>query len=229
MNPNISAPAGKKPEANSTGSFCRRDTQSPVETVTTAHQPTNDSASSHPEGHGGLRTNRPVGEIRRQRGIRRRTVLADVSPTDLVAIVDSREQNPLDLQPLRQTTGTLVTGDYSLRGLESVIAIERKSLADMLGCVGQERDRFHREVLRLLAYPVRALVIESTWPQIERGQWRSKIRAPAALGSVLNWIAMGLPVIMAGDHPRAGRYVSRILFIAARRRWREARALVALG
>ena len=61
--------------------------------------------------------------------MRRRTVPADVSPTDLVAIVDSREQNPLDLQPLRQTIGTLATGDYSLRGLESVIAIERKSLA----------------------------------------------------------------------------------------------------
>jgi hypothetical protein len=37
---------------------------------------------------------------------------------------------------------------------------------------------------------------------------------------------MGLPVIMAGDHSRAGRYVSRILFVAARRRWREARALL---
>jgi DNA excision repair protein ERCC-4 len=114
-------------------------------------------------------------------------------------------------------------------GLESVIAIERKSLVDLLGCVGQERDRFHREVLWLLAYPVRALVIESTWPEVERGEWRSKIRAPAALGSVLNWIAMGLPVVMAGDHARAGRYVSRILFIAARRRWREARALLPRG
>ena len=31
----------------------------------------------------------------------------------------------------------------------------------------------------------------------------------------------------AGDHARAGRYVSRLLFTAARRRWREVRALVA--
>jgi ERCC4-type nuclease len=140
--------------------------------------------------------------------------------------VDTREQNPLDLEPLRQVAGTLATGDYSLRGLESIIAIERKSLVDLLSCVGQERDRFHREVLRLLAYPVRALVVESTWPEIERGKWRSKVRAPAALGTVLNWISMGLPVIMASDHCRAGRYVSRILFVAARRRWREARALL---
>ena len=229
MNPSLPATAGKKPEANSTGSFCRSETQSPIDTVVIGRQSANDPAPGPAAGHRGPRTNRPVAEIRPRRGIRRRAVPADVSPTDLVAIVDSREQNPLDLQPLRQMIGTLATGDYSLRGLESVIAIERKSLVDLLGCVGQERDRFHREVLRLLAYPVRALVIESTWPEIERGQWRSKIRAPAALGSVLNWIAMGLPVVMAGDHARAGRYVSRILFIAARRRWREARALLPSG
>jgi ERCC4-type nuclease len=149
----------------------------------------------------------------------------DLAPEDLVAIVDSREQQPLDLAPLRSRIGTLATGDYSLRGLENVIAIERKSLSDLLLCVGQERDRFHREVLRLLAYPVRALVVEATWAELERGAWRSKVKNTAALGTVLNWVAMGLPVIMAADHARAGRYVSRLLFLAARRRWREARGL----
>ncbi len=79
--------------------------------------------------------------------------------------------------------------------------------------------------MRLLAYPVRALVVESTWPELERGEWRSKVNNTAALGTVLNWIGMGLPVIMAADHARAGRYVSRLLFLAARRRWREARGL----
>lgn len=169
------------------------------------------------------------GRAKPRRSRPRSRIPSDLSAANLVAIVDSREQNPLDLQPLRQVAGTLATGDYSLRGLETVIAIERKSLADLLGCVGQARDRFHREVLRLLAYPVRALVVESTWPELERGQWRSKVSPPAALGTVLNWISMGLPVIMAGDHNRAGRYVSRILFVAARRRWREARSLLPPG
>jgi DNA excision repair protein ERCC-4 len=162
---------------------------------------------------------------RHRSAARRYTIPADLSPEDLVAVIDSREQQRLDLSPLRIQSGALATGDYSVRGLESVIAIERKGLADLLACIGQERQRFHREVLRLLAYPVRALVVESTWPAIERGQWRSRVNPSAALGSILNWVAMGLPVVMAGDHARAGRYVSRILFIAARRRWREARSL----
>ena len=107
-----------------------------------------------------------------------------------------------------------------------MVAIERKSLPDLLACVGVERERFDREVQRLLAYPVRAIVVESTWGQIEAGEWRSKVTPPAAIGSILGWIASGLPVVMAGDHERAGQFVSRILCIAARRRWREASALI---
>jgi len=149
----------------------------------------------------------------------------DLQPKHLTAIVDTREQLPVDLSPMRVEPGTLATGDYSVRGLESIVAVERKSLGDLLSCIGTERERFDREVQRLLAYPCRALVVEATWAHIEGGGWRSQITPAAALGSLLGWIAMGLPVVMAGDHERAGRYIGRILFIGARRRWREARAI----
>jgi ERCC4-type nuclease len=148
-------------------------------------------------------------------------------PEQVCAIIDTREQLPLDLAPLQTTTATLTTGDYSAVGLEKVVAIERKSLADLLACVGQNRDRFDREVMRLLAFPVRALVVEATWADVEAGGWHSKVTPEAAVGSLLGFIATGLPVIMAGDHERAGRYVARLLFLTARRRWRELRALAA--
>ena len=150
---------------------------------------------------------------------------ATLKPEHVVAVVDTREQLPLDLAPLQVVEGTLTTGDYSLRGLEHLVAVERKSLPDLLGCIGQERERFEREVQRLLAYPTRALVVEATWADIEAGEWRSRVTSKAVIGSLLGWIGAGLPVIMAGDHARAGRYVSRFLFITARRRWRELRAL----
>ena len=152
------------------------------------------------------------------------TVPAELRPQDVVALIDSREQLPLNLSPLAAEPATLQTGDYSVRGLQHVIALERKSLSDALGCIGQDRERFEREIMRLLAYPVRALVIEATWPEIEAGQWRSKVTPAAAIGSLLGWTAKGIPVIMAGDHERAGRFVSRILYIAARRYWRDLRA-----
>ena len=124
------------------------------------------------------------------------------------------------------TTGTLATGDYSVVGLEQFVAIERKSAEDMLGCIGRERERFDREIQRLLAYPVRAVVVEAGWQFFERGEWRGEITPNQAIGSLLGWIAAGVPILMAYDRDRAGRFVSRILFTAARRRWREARALI---
>jgi ERCC4-type nuclease len=152
---------------------------------------------------------------------------AELKPESVVAIIDTREQLPLALAPLRVEAGTLATGDYSVKGLETVVTIERKSLPDLLGCVGTERERFDREIQRMLAYPCRAIVVEATWGDVEAGQWRNQVTPAAALGSLLGWIAAGVPIVMAGDHARAGRFVAKLLYTAARRRWRESRALIA--
>jgi hypothetical protein len=98
----------------------------------------------------------------------------------------------------------------------------------MLACIGRERERFDREIQRLLAYPVRAVIVESGWQFFERGEWRGDVTPNQAMGSLLGWITAGVPIVMAYDHARAGRFVSRMLFTAARRRWREARALVTI-
>jgi ERCC4-type nuclease len=150
---------------------------------------------------------------------------AELKPEHVKAGADTREQDLLDLSPLRTVRVTLATGDYSVVGLEQHIAIERKSLPDLLACVGRDRDRFERETMRLLAYPTRAIVVEGDWADLERGDWRSQVTPAAAIGSLLGWIAMGIPVVMAGDHDRAGKFVSRMLYIAARRHWRIARGL----
>ena len=151
---------------------------------------------------------------------------ATIKPESLTVIVDTREQNPYNVAPLRTTPGTLCTGDYSIVGLEHVVRIERKSLPDLLACVGRERERFDREVQRLLSFPVRVLVVEATWNQIEMGEWRSQIKPSQAMGSLLGWIASGLPIVMADSHERGGQFTSRILYTTARRRWREANLLV---
>ena len=145
----------------------------------------------------------------------------NLKPEHITCVIDSREQTPSDLAPLRSERRTLATGDYTLAGLEHVVAIERKSLPDLLGCVGRDRGRFDREVQRMLGYPVRALVVESSWAAIEAGEWRSRLKPSHVIGSLLGWQAEGLPVLMLDNHERCGRYVSRMLFTVARRRWQE--------
>lgn len=152
-----------------------------------------------------------------------------LKPEHITAIRDTREQTPLDLSPLKMVSGTLATGDYSVAGLEQSVSIERKSLPDFLGCVGRERERFEKEIQRLLAYETRAIVVEATWNELEAGlwlsgthyKWRSKITSSQAVGSALGWIARGIPILMVGSHERCSSFVARLLFTAARRRWDE--------
>lgn len=168
-------------------------------------------------------------ENAKQKAVRRASKVklpASLDYSKIVALVDTREQNPLDLSPLAVESTTLPTGDYSVKGLESVVAIERKSLDDLLGCIGRERERFDREVQRLLAFEVRVLVVESTWGEIDLAQWRSKITPEAVIGSLLSWEAQGLSVHMAGDHRRAGKHVARLLYQVAKKRYRELRTLI---
>ena len=151
---------------------------------------------------------------------------ATIHACDITAIVDTREKHPLILSPLQTTRKTLITSDYSIVGLEDVIAIERKSLDDLLACCGRERERFEKEIMRLLAYPVRCLVVEATWADIAAGQWRSKLTPKVVEASLMGWIARGLPVLLSGDHKTAGRHTARLLFLSTRRRYSEARALL---
>lgn len=71
-------------------------------------------------------------------------------------IIDSREQAPFTFQHEKYAgtvaePGTLDTGDYSLAGLTDRVAVERKSLPDLVACLGRERERFERELQRAAA------------------------------------------------------------------------------
>jgi ERCC4-type nuclease len=153
---------------------------------------------------------------------------ATISPEALTVIVDSREQNPLDVSPMKRIVGTLDTGDYTVQGLEDVIRVERKSLPDLLSCCGSDRPRFERQIERLRGFPVGVLAIEASWNTIEMGEWQSKMKPSAVVGTLMGLVASGINVMPGDSHARLGRLVSRLLYVTARRRWREARALAAL-
>ena len=136
---------------------------------------------------------------------------------EAAVIVDSREQHPLRFDNLPAKVGTLDTGDYSIDGLTHLVAVERKSLDDLLACIGRERDRFKRELQRLRAYRFRLLVIEADAATLESGDWRSTLKPNHVLGSLAAWTAQyGLPVLLAGSHEVAGRFIERFLFQCAR-------------
>lgn len=83
----------------------------------------------------------------------------------LCIIQDTREQTPYTFAcitpPLLVKVANLASGDYSIKGLEDQIAIERKSLIDLFGTVGRGRDRFERELEGLAKMRFAVVVIEA--------------------------------------------------------------------
>jgi ERCC4-type nuclease len=88
-----------------------------------------------------------------------------------VVIVDTREQNPFTFAGFTNWIGGVVAralpaGDYSVEGMESLLALERKSLSDLVGSVISGRERFLRECERLAGLPYKAILIEATYEEV---------------------------------------------------------------
>jgi len=87
-----------------------------------------------------------------------------VIPDGFILITDTREQDPLFRKPpkgLLIVRDTLRAGDYSCKGFENAISIERKGLNDFYGSISNGRDRFKRELELLKGYQWAGLVIEA--------------------------------------------------------------------
>lgn len=160
---------------------------------------------------------------------------------------DSREQEPLSpflyrvragiAEKLRLPTRdvSLETADYSLPGLEKMVAVERKSLPDLWGtCFGKDPlsscgedrksiERFRREMSRLQWLARKAILIEgskATLMQYARERYlRAKRRGRSpeenvnSLLSMLSaiWVDYGVPVAWEGSREGAEAWLGRVL------------------
>lgn len=139
-------------------------------------------------------------------------------------LVDTREQRPLRFSDLvRVESVTLGTGDYSAAGLTDRVAIERKSLPDLVACCGPERDRFLDCCRRLRAYEVRAVVVEASVNDVLAHAYRSRMHPQSVLGTTIAIFAdYGVPTIWAGDEQNAASIVERLLVRLLRQGPKEA-------
>ncbi len=136
----------------------------------------------------------------------------------MIVIIDTREQSPWDFPvDVARVREGLCTGDYSIRGLEGIVRIERKSIDDLAACCGRERDRFERELLRLRAFPRRAVVVEGSEDDIRHGRYASKIEPRSVLASIAAWASRyAVPFHLSTDAAAAAHYALDFLSAAAR-------------
>ena len=126
-------------------------------------------------------------------------------------LVDSREQLSYTFERFDhvaiQAVG-LPIGDYSLPGFEDKVSIERKTLEDLVSCLGKGRKRFEMELLNSRPYELFVVVIEANMEAVMLGRYRSQISPHSAMQSIVAFqIRYGTPFIWAGSS-ESGEYIT---------------------
>ena len=121
-------------------------------------------------------------------------------------VIDKQEKAPYSFDGLRSDSrhnyrplivptevAHMETGDYSIKGLEELITIERKSLGDLFGSLGKHgRDRFQREHERMelmtIAGGFACVIVEADWPTvIAEPPEMSDLSVQSVRGTVAAW------------------------------------------
>lgn len=127
------------------------------------------------------------------------------------------------------TCDTLPTGDYSLRGFEERICIDRKSgFPELAANFTVDRDRFEREFERMRSYDVALIVVEEgSLDQLE-AYYSGGMNPKSLRNSILAWQAKyRVPFVFPGSRAKAQDYILEELVRFAERNEREMKRLIA--
>ena len=150
----------------------------------------------------------------------------NINSPSFTIITDTREQTPLPFSNLPTIPGTLLTGDYSIRGLEHLFSVERKTVDDLVHSVIQQRERFEKELHRLRGFHFARLLIIGTEQQIEQGHYRSQANPKAVLHSMYALeIRYSVPIVFSPTPQAAALLVERWAYWYAREICKNAKGL----
>ena len=143
------------------------------------------------------------------------------SPAPITLIADTREQDEysFDSRLVVVERRALPAGDYSVAGLEGVVAVERKTLDDFVSTVIHSRERFREELRKLTGYRAACVVVEAGLLKVLQGRYRGGAHPNAVLGSALAIILdHRIPVFFCSSRQAACHFVQAYL-LAAHTRW----------
>jgi ERCC4-type nuclease len=135
-----------------------------------------------------------------------------------VAIIDTREQNPLSFRRFRRWFArieyrALSLGDYSVEGMESSCVVERKDLADLIQSFTTNRAVFVNRLQRMSVLPQSLLVVTAPLSEI-KSEYPYRAASPNRITQSLIAVLAGLrlPFICTESHELGEEIVASYLY-----------------
>ena len=135
-----------------------------------------------------------------------------------IAIVDTREQNPLSFRRFKGWFAkiehrALRLGDYSVAGMEDTCVVERKDLADLIGSFTTNRAVFVGRLRRMAELPHSLLVVTSSLTEI-KSEYPYRAANPNRITQSLIAVLTGLrlPFICTDSHELGEEIVASYLY-----------------
>lgn len=132
-------------------------------------------------------------------------------PDGFCLIQDTREQKGLFQKPpkgLMIVRDTLTVGDYSVKGFENEIVVERKSIPDLYNSLFSDWERELKKLCRISEYKRKWLVVEGSedetlcW-QLHSGVHPNSMRARLCAID----IRLGIPIVYCCTRHNAERFI----------------------
>ena len=134
--------------------------------------------------------------------------------SDLVIAVDTREQQPYKFKGHASVRKKLDAGDYSIKGFEKLIGIERKgSTTDFRMSLGRNHKRFMRELDRLRPYICKVIVVESTLQEVlHPPRLYDRVHPNSIMGSIVKiTVDYDIPILFCNGRRRAEEVTLKLL------------------
>lgn len=128
-------------------------------------------------------------------------------PEGFILVKDQQEKKDLFKPAPWIVTQHLKTGDYSIKGFEEMITIERKSIVDLHGTLGGGRKRFERELERMKKMKWYGMMIEGCEDNVLRKQTYSQMSVNQIYHALSSFELRGLHIYYAKKRQDAREWI----------------------
>lgn len=123
----------------------------------------------------------------------------------MTVLIDSLEKNPLPFKcrTERKRFSKPDTGDYSIKGLENRLRIERKTVPELWRCLGIGKEAYRDQLRRLEQFPYRMLLIEGSLDDMAQRPEYSRLSTRNAIFRMMRWSAeFAVPIWFMGPRSK---------------------------